>query len=170
MFQQKILLAPFAFELSDDSNLKVLGTLIHDLQITWLILHSIRQMQDNMVVTKNVTTDWNSLPNRGGKTGWLDLPLACHNWWRQFLLIFFVCWFEKTIQDDYIQQKIDPTLIEEKMTEIQLRWFGFVQMLKDAPITRIDFMIFNLMKRGRRWKRALEKLVKKDLMVVEHNC
>lgn len=31
------------------------------------------------------------------------------------------------MQNDYIQQKIDLTLIEEKMTEIQLRWFGYVQ-------------------------------------------
>ena len=30
-------------------------------------------------------------------------------------------------RNDYIQKKVGVTLIEEKMTEARLRWFGYVQ-------------------------------------------
>ena len=49
------------------------------------------------------------------------------------------------IRNEVIREKIGVAPIEEKMTENWLRWFGHVQRRpQEAPIRRVDCMIFSL--------------------------
>ena len=69
------------------------------------------------------------------------------------------------IRNDVIHNKVEIVLIEEKMRETRLRWFGHVRRRpRDASMRRVDEMKQLVKKRGRgRPKKILKETLKFDM-------
>ena len=54
-------------------------------------------------------------------------------------------------QNGYIQNKVEVTPIEEKITETRLRWFRYVQRRPpEAPVRKVNQMVFSPIKKDKR--------------------
>ena len=71
------------------------------------------------------------------------------------------------LRNGCIREKVGVAPIEEKMTETRLRWFGHVQRRPlEAPVRKVDQMIFSPVRRGRgRPKRTLGEVIKRDIRI-----
>ena len=67
-------------------------------------------------------------------------------------------------QNDCIQEKVGVAPIEEKMTEVGLRWFGYMQRrVLEASIRKVDQNVFSLIMRGRgKPKKTLGDVIKRS--------
>ena len=68
-------------------------------------------------------------------------------------------------RNDYIREKVGVSPIEKKITEIRLRWFRYVQRRPlEAPVRKIDQIVFSLIKRGKgKPKKTLRDVIKRNL-------
>ncbi|XP_070015452.1 uncharacterized protein [Nicotiana sylvestris] len=69
------------------------------------------------------------------------------------------------IRNDDIREKVRVALIDDKMREARLKWFGHIQRRSpDAPIRRRDRLVVEGMRRGRgRPKKYWREVIRQDM-------
>ena len=69
------------------------------------------------------------------------------------------------VRNEDICSKIDVALIEEKMRENRLRWFGHVRRRPaDAPVRRVEFIKLGQVKRAQgRPKKTWMEVIRQDI-------
>ncbi|KAM3252506.1 hypothetical protein P3L10_006576 [Capsicum annuum] len=69
------------------------------------------------------------------------------------------------VQNETIREKVGVALVEDKMREVHLRWFGHVMRRgTDAPVRRCERIALDGFRRGRsRPKKYRRQLIRRDM-------
>ena len=73
------------------------------------------------------------------------------------------------VQNEVVRDKLNVSIINDKMRESRLRWFGHVQRrLESAPVRRCESLDLGVFRRGRgRPKKSMREVIRNDLTLLD---